>query len=43
MAMRAEGRSLMFIRNAMRARGHRISHQLVANVCARHTEAEGAP
>jgi DNA invertase Pin-like site-specific DNA recombinase len=35
-ALRAAGRSLMYIRDGMRARGHRISHQLVANVCARH-------
>jgi len=34
-AMRAEGKSLMTIRDAMRARGHRISHQLVANTIAR--------
>jgi DNA invertase Pin-like site-specific DNA recombinase len=38
-AMRAEGKSLMAIRDAMRARGHRISHNLVANVCARHAAA----
>jgi DNA invertase Pin-like site-specific DNA recombinase len=41
-AMRQAGGSLMAIRDAMRARGHRISHQLVANVCARH-EAAGVP
>ena len=29
--MRGEGRSLMYIRDAMRARGFPISHQLVAN------------
>jgi DNA invertase Pin-like site-specific DNA recombinase len=40
-ALRAAGRSLMMIRDEMRARGHRISHQLVANVCAQHA-AEGA-
>jgi len=39
MALRAEGRSLMSIRDAMRVRGHRISHQLVANVCMRHAAA----
>jgi DNA invertase Pin-like site-specific DNA recombinase len=39
-AMRADGRSLMTIRDVMRARGFPISHQLVANVCARHA-AEG--
>jgi DNA invertase Pin-like site-specific DNA recombinase len=38
-AMRAEGKSLMTIRDAMRARGHRISHNLVANVCVRHATA----
>ena len=41
-AMRSEGRSLMAIRDAMRARGFPISHQLVANTIARHAEAEGA-
>jgi DNA invertase Pin-like site-specific DNA recombinase len=41
-AMRAQGRSLMAIRDAMRARGFPISHQLVANTIARHAEAEGA-
>jgi DNA invertase Pin-like site-specific DNA recombinase len=42
-AMRAQGKSLMYIRDRMRARGHRISHNLVANVCARHAAAgEGA-
>jgi len=40
-ALRAEGKSLMAIRDAMRARGFQISHQLVANTCARHA-AEGA-
>jgi site-specific DNA recombinase len=35
-AMRSEGRSLMAIRDAMRARGFPISHQLVANTIARH-------
>jgi len=35
-AMRGEGRSLMAIRDAMRARGFLISHQLVANTIARH-------
>jgi DNA invertase Pin-like site-specific DNA recombinase len=41
-ALRSEGRSLMYIRDEMRARGHQISHQLVANTIARHTEAEGS-
>ena len=40
-ALRAEGKSLMTIRDAMRDRGFQISHQLVANTCARHA-AEGA-
>ena len=35
-AMRNEGRSLMAIRDAMRAKGFLISHQLVANTIARH-------
>ena len=35
-AMRAQGRSLMAIRDAMRGRGFQISHQLVANTIARH-------
>jgi DNA invertase Pin-like site-specific DNA recombinase len=35
-ALRADGRSLMYIRDEMRSRGHRISHQLVANTIARH-------
>ena len=34
--LRGEGRSLMAIRDAMRARGFPISHQLVANTIARH-------
>ena len=38
-AMRTEGKSLMVIRDAMRARGHRISHQLVANTLQRHAAA----
>jgi DNA invertase Pin-like site-specific DNA recombinase len=41
-AMRSEGKSLMAIRDAMRAQGFPISHQLVANTVARHAEAEGA-
>ena len=40
-AMRAQGRSLMAIRDAMRARGFQISHQLFANTIARR--AGGAP
>jgi len=40
-AMRAAGKSLMAIRDAMRARGFPISHQLVPNTIARHAEAEG--
>jgi DNA invertase Pin-like site-specific DNA recombinase len=35
-AMRAQGGSLMAIRDAMRARGFQISHQFVANTIARH-------
>jgi DNA invertase Pin-like site-specific DNA recombinase len=35
-AMRAEGRSLMAIRDEMRARGFWISHQFVANTLVRH-------
>lgn len=35
-AMRQAGRSLMTIRDAMRAAGHGISHQTVANLLARH-------
>jgi DNA invertase Pin-like site-specific DNA recombinase len=38
-AMRSEGKSLMYIRDVMRARGHRISHNLVANTCARNAAA----
>jgi DNA invertase Pin-like site-specific DNA recombinase len=34
-AMRVDGRSLMQIRDTMRARGHWISHNLVASVCQR--------
>jgi hypothetical protein len=34
--MRANGASLMAIRDVMRARGFPISHQLVANTIARH-------
>ena len=34
--LRGEGRSLMAIRDTMRARGFQISHQLVANTIARH-------
>jgi DNA invertase Pin-like site-specific DNA recombinase len=41
-AMRGEGRSLMAIRDATRARGFQISHQLVANTIARHAEAAGS-
>jgi DNA invertase Pin-like site-specific DNA recombinase len=41
-ALRSEGRSLMYIRDAMRAGGHPISHQLVANVCARHAAEDAA-
>jgi hypothetical protein len=40
-AMRSDGKSLMAIRDAMRARGFPISHQLVANTIARRAEAEG--
>ena len=40
-AMRAQGRSLMAIRDAMRARGFPISHQLVANTIARHAAGAG--
>jgi DNA invertase Pin-like site-specific DNA recombinase len=38
-ALRAEGKSLMAIRDTMRARGHWISHQLVAHRIARHAAA----
>jgi DNA invertase Pin-like site-specific DNA recombinase len=41
LALRTEGRSLMAIRDVMRAKGFPISHQLVANTIARHLEAEG--
>jgi len=34
--MRAEGKSLMTIRDAMRRRRFWISHQLVANTLQRH-------
>jgi len=34
-ALRAEGKSLMAIRDVMRARGFWISHQLVANTLQR--------
>jgi DNA invertase Pin-like site-specific DNA recombinase len=40
-AMRWEGKSLMAIRDAMRARGFQISHQLVANTIARHAAGAG--
>ena len=40
-ALRAEGKSLMTIRDAMRGRGFWISHQLVANTIARAVEAAG--
>ena len=39
-ALRAEGKSLMVIRDETRACGHWISHQLVANTLA--SQAEGA-
>jgi DNA invertase Pin-like site-specific DNA recombinase len=38
-ALRSEGKSLMAIRDVMRARGHQISHNLVANTIARHAAA----
>ena len=38
-ALRADGRSLMYIRDVMRGRGHRISHRLVANTIARQAQA----
>jgi DNA invertase Pin-like site-specific DNA recombinase len=41
-ALRAEGRSLMAIRDTMRARGHWISHQLVAHTLQRAATAGGA-
>jgi DNA invertase Pin-like site-specific DNA recombinase len=41
-ARRGEGLSLMAIRDAMRAKGFPICHQLVANTIARHADAEGA-
>jgi hypothetical protein len=34
-AMRAQGETLMAIRDEMRARGHRVSHSLVADLCRR--------
>jgi len=40
-AMRLEGKSLMAIRDMMRARGFPISHQLVANTIARHMAGAG--
>ena len=40
-AMRWEGKSLMAIRDAMRAKGFPISHQLVANTIARHAAGAG--
>ena len=40
-AMRWEGKSLMAIRDAMRAKGFLISHQLVANTIARHAAGAG--
>jgi DNA invertase Pin-like site-specific DNA recombinase len=40
--MRAAGRSLMDIRDTLRARGFRISHKLVANTIARQAAAGGA-
>jgi hypothetical protein len=39
LAMWAKGRSLMAIRDVVRARGHQISHNLVANTIARHAAA----
>jgi len=41
-ALRAAGQSLMTIRDTIRARGLRISHNLVANIYARHEAAGGA-
>jgi DNA invertase Pin-like site-specific DNA recombinase len=41
-ALRAQGKSLMAIRDAMRARGHWISHQLVAHTLQRVATAGGA-
>jgi DNA invertase Pin-like site-specific DNA recombinase len=38
-ALRAQGKSLMAIRDAMRARGFQISHQLVANTLQRRASA----
>lgn len=35
LAMRAQGWTLMRIRDEMRARGHRISHNLVNDLCQR--------
>jgi hypothetical protein len=40
-AMRADGKSLMAIRDVMRARGLRISYNLVANTIARHAADAG--
>jgi putative DNA-invertase from lambdoid prophage Rac len=39
--MRAKGATLMAIRDAMRERGHRISHQTVANLLDRRAREEG--
>jgi hypothetical protein len=39
--MRADGKSLMAIRDVMRARGLRISYNLVANTIARHAADAG--
>ena len=39
--MRAKGRSLMEIRDTLRAQGFRISHQGVANILARPAQAVG--
>jgi hypothetical protein len=39
--LRAEGKSLMAIRDEMRARGFPISHKLVANTLQRHAAAAG--
>jgi putative DNA-invertase from lambdoid prophage Rac len=41
-AMRGVGTTLMEIRNAMRERGHPISHQTVANILDRRNATEGA-
>ena len=42
-AMRQAGQSLMAIRDTVREAGHWISHQTVANLCARHAAERRTP